>query len=318
MTMDHDTDHRQHEEPSHLQSFETDAGPTVSIVIRTLNEAAHIGRLLATIASQSTQPDETIVVDSGSTDGTVEIAESFGAIVVHIPPNEFTFGRSLNLGCSSAKGDILIALSAHVYPLRPTWLDDLVEPFSDPGVAISYGGQTGDHRSNFAEIRLLRGWFPDEPNPDQKDPFCNNANCAVRREVWETNPYDESLPGLEDLAFAKDALAAGHKISYVPSARIAHVHEERFAQTLNRYRREAMAYKKVFGGTDLNLLRSIGLAATSIGSDAAAAARSKQPGVILRAASFRIAQFAGAYLGNRTQDEEMKTVVRRMYYPSGG
>ena len=206
--------------------------PTISIVIRALNEASHIGRLLASIAAQHTQPDEIILVDSGSIDRTVEIAEQFDCKVLHMPPGDFTFGRSLNWGCAAAKGEILVFVSAHIYPLELDWLCRLVEPFEHDEVGLSYGGQTGDHRSNFAEIQLLRRWFPDQGTLDQKHPFCNNANCAIRRTLWEEHPYDEALPGLEDLAFARDIQAAGHHIAYVPEARIAHVHEEGLRQTL--------------------------------------------------------------------------------------
>ena len=291
--------------------------PTVSIVVRALNEAAHIGRLLASIAAQQVRPDEVILVDSGSTDRTVEIAEQFDCKVVHMPPGEFTFGRALNWGCATAKGDLLVFVSAHVYPLELDWLKRLVEPFENEAVGLAYGGQTGDHRSNFAEIQLLKRWFPDTPTLHQTDPFCNNANCAIRRSLWEEHPYDESLPGLEDLAFARDIQALGHHIAYVPSARIAHVHEEGLRQTLNRYRREAMAYNHIFGGTEITLPKAIGLAATNIGKDSIAAARERRLDQILPAAGFRIAQFSGAYLGYRTAKESTKQVVRRMYYPTG-
>jgi len=67
--------------------------PTTSIVIRTLNEAEHLDALFDSIDLQSQPPDEVVLVDSGSTDHTVAIAESRGASIVHIPPGEFTFGR---------------------------------------------------------------------------------------------------------------------------------------------------------------------------------------------------------------------------------
>jgi len=290
---------------------------TVSIVIRALNEAPHIGRLLASLAAQTVMADEVILVDSGSVDGTAEIAEQFDCKVLHMPPSEFTFGRSLNWGCSSAKGEVLVFVSAHVYPLQPDWLAKLIEPFEHEQIGLSYGGQTGDHRSNFAEIQLLKRWFPDTGTLQQEDPFCNNANCAIRRTLWETNPYDESLPGLEDLAFARQIQALGHHVAYVPDARIAHVHEEGIRQTLNRYRREAMAYNHIFGGTSITLPKAIQLAITNIGTDTTAAVRQREIAQILPAAAFRVAQFSGAYLGQRIAKESTNQVVRRMYYPRG-
>ena len=81
-----------------------------SIVIRSYNEAEHIGRLLLGIGQQTMPPDEVIVVDSGSTDGTPDIARSHGAQVVEIDKREFSFGRALNIGFSRAGGDIVISV----------------------------------------------------------------------------------------------------------------------------------------------------------------------------------------------------------------
>jgi rhamnosyltransferase len=294
------------------------ASPTTSIVIRALNEAEHLDALFDSIERQTQQPDEVVLVDSGSTDRTVAIAESRGAQIVHIPPGDFTFGRALNWGCEAAKGDVLIFVSAHVYALDDTWLVELVGPFSDGLVGLSYGGQTGDHRSNFAEIQLLKRWFPDDGGTtDQKNPFCNNANCAVRRSLWESTPYDESLSGLEDMAFSRNIRADGHRIAYVPSARIAHVHEEVARQTFNRYRREAIAYRNIFGAQKMSMSSATGLALASITSDVRAALRARRFGAIPSAASFRVAQFAGAWAGHRDDPSESKQIVRRMYYPRG-
>ena len=287
-----------------------------SLVVRALNEAEHLPRLFDSLAKQTVTPDEVILVDSGSTDRSVGIAETNGASVVHIPPGDFTFGGSLNAGCERAKGDILIFASAHTYPQDDHWIERLLHPFENDQVAISYGGQDGDEDSNFSEVQLMKDWFPEESNPDQREPFCNNANCAVRRTVWEQHPYDEALTGLEDIAFGRQALAAGHKIAYVADARIVHIHREEFGQTLNRYRREAIAYAEIFGPANLGVRRSAGLFAHNLASDLRTARRE---GVLMRqvghATRFRAAQFAGAYAGHKSHTGDGADVVRRMYYP---
>ena len=159
-----------------------------SIVIRALNEAEHLPELFTGIGKQTLQPDQIVLVDSGSTDDTVPIAEAHGADIVHIEPAEFSFGRSLNRGCAASTGDLLVFVSAHVYPLDDHWLEHLVEPFDSDEVVLSYGRQTGDERSKFSELQLMRQWYPDTSDPDQSTPFCNNANCAVRRSEWEAVP----------------------------------------------------------------------------------------------------------------------------------
>ena len=88
--------------------------PKVSIVIRCYNEEQHIGRLLSGLIQQTVEELEIIVVDSGSTDSTVAIASCYPIKLVSIKPEDFSFGRSLNLGCQAATGEFIVIASAHV------------------------------------------------------------------------------------------------------------------------------------------------------------------------------------------------------------
>ncbi len=133
-----------------------------SIVIRAYNEADHLGRLFEGIQSQTLRDHEVILVDSGSLDATVHIAEQNGARIVQIAPEEFSFGRSLNRGVAAARGEYVVIVSAHVHPVYPDWLECLVRPFEDPDVALVYGKQRGNAGSRFSEHQILRQWFPDE------------------------------------------------------------------------------------------------------------------------------------------------------------
>ena len=177
--------------------------PKASIVIRCFNEEQHIGRLLSGIAQQTLKDIEIILVDSGSTDDTVAIATRFPVRVLSIPPEEFSFGRSLNIGCQEAKGDFIVITSAHTYPVYDDWLEQLLKPFSDTRVGLVYGKQRGFENTKYSEHQIFAHWFPEQSNPNQNHPFCNNANSAIRRELWEQLPYNEELTGLEDLDWAK-------------------------------------------------------------------------------------------------------------------
>ncbi len=273
-------------------------------------------RLFDGIDAQVMSPDEVILVDSGSTDDTVRIAETRGAEIVHVPPGEFTFGHALNLGCAHAKGDIFVFVSAHTYPCDAYWLQRLIEPFGDPNVGLCYGGQTGGSSTAFSEQQVFEHWFPDLVELDQRDPFCNNANCAVRAEQWEAHPYDEALPGLEDIAWAKELLTRGGRIAYVGNARVHHIHDEHFRQVLNRYRREAMAYVRIFGSGEMSLAKSVELLVRNLRNDLSTARAQRRllrhaPGIL----KFRTAQFVGAYRGHHEPSGASADVVRRMYYP---
>ena len=89
-----------------------------SVIIRTLNEAQFLGDCLEAIEAQTISGDsvEVVVVDSGSTDETLVIAEQHRCRIVTIQKSEFTFGRALNIGCEAASGDYLVFLSDIVFP----------------------------------------------------------------------------------------------------------------------------------------------------------------------------------------------------------
>ncbi len=289
-----------------------------SLVVRAFNEESHIGRLLEGVRHQTVRDVEVILVDSGSTDATAAIAAQYGATVVQIPPAEFTFGRSLNLGLSVTTSDLVAIASAHVYPVYPDWLERLLEPFEDPKVALTYGKQRGNESSKFSEQQIFIRWYPQESATRQKYPFCNNANAALRRPVWKAHPYDETLTGLEDLAWAKDVQGAGYVISYVTEAEVVHVHNETPRNVLNRYRREAMAFKCIYPEAHFSLYDFFRMTLANITSDLWHAARSQE---FWRNATsifwFRIAQFWGTYQGYRRSLEWNWSLRQMFYYPHG-
>jgi glycosyltransferase involved in cell wall biosynthesis len=286
-----------------------------SIVIRAYNEDKHIGRLLEGIRHQTLKDVEVILVDSGSTDSTVEIAESYGAQIVHIPSHEFTFGRSLNFGIQAASGDFIVIASAHVYPVYPDWLASLLYPFEDEKIALTYGKQRGPESAKFSEHQIFHQWFPDIGRLHQATAFCNNANAAIRKSLWKKNPYDETLTGLEDLAWAKWAKDQGHEIAYIPEAEIIHVHNETPRGVYNRYRREAMAFKKIYPESHFSVYDFLRLTVANISSDLWHAARQhvlwKHLGSILW---FRLMQFHGTRMGHRETSLVTPQLRETFYY----
>ena len=289
-----------------------------SIIIRAYNEEKHIRRLLEGIRHQTLKDVETILVDSGSTDSTVEIAESYGAHVVRIPPEEFTFGRSLNYGIREAASELIVIASAHVYPVYPDWLAALLHPLLDAQVALSYGKQRAPVSAKFSEKQIFHQWYPEQGKLHQETAFCNNANAAIRRSLWERNPYDETLTGLEDLAWAKWAREQGYEISYVAEAEIVHTHEETPRGVFNRYRREAMAYKRIFPESHFSIYDFVRLASANISSDIWHASHEKVLWKSLFSILwFRLMQFHGTRLGHRETSLVTPQLRETFYYARG-
>ncbi|HBA91229.1 MAG TPA: family 2 glycosyl transferase [Anaerolineaceae bacterium] len=291
--------------------------PVCSIVIRAYNEEKHIARLLTGILEQTVKDVQIILVDSGSQDDTVAIASRFPVDIVHIQPQDFTFGKSLNLGIAAAKAERVILASAHVYPVYPDWLEKLLEPFADPQIGLSYGKQRGGETSKYSENQVFRSWFPDQSTPRQTHPFCNNANAAIRRNLWQQHPYDELLTGLEDLAWARWLLTQGQLLAYAAEAEIIHVHNETWRGIYNRYRRESMAFKQIYPHETFHFTDFIRLWVSNVWNDWRAASGEHVLGKewtnIVR---FRAMQFWGTYQGYRRSGPLTWKLKQTFYYPA--
>jgi glycosyltransferase involved in cell wall biosynthesis len=115
------------------------SSPVASIMVRCYNERDHIGKLLHGIFKQTHEDFEVILVDPGSTDGTLEAAQQYPIEdVLHISPEKFSFRRALNYGCEAAPGEYCIFIDAHCYPKRVDWLERLLEKCEDGDVAMVY------------------------------------------------------------------------------------------------------------------------------------------------------------------------------------
>jgi 2-desacetyl-2-hydroxyethyl bacteriochlorophyllide A dehydrogenase len=216
--------------------------PELSVIIRTFNEEKFLPALLDALHKQAAQDFETIVVDSGSLDGTREIAAKKADRLLRIQSHDFTFGHSLNVGIRDARGRFIVIVSAHTLPVDDQWLAGLVDPLRADQTAMVYGRQLGGESSKFGEIRDMRRTFGSKQIVLQPPRFfANNANSAIRKDLWEKHPFDESLPGLEDIEWAKYWMERGYQVIYEPRAALYHIHEESWRQVRRRYYREAIA-----------------------------------------------------------------------------
>jgi 2-desacetyl-2-hydroxyethyl bacteriochlorophyllide A dehydrogenase len=221
--------------------------PETTVLIRAFNEERWLPEVFAALHKQRYRDFEVLLVDSGSVDSTRDIAAANGARIHRLRSEDFTFGHSLNVGVTQARGSLIAILSAHAIPADENWLGQLLEPLRDPDVAMVYGGQRGHRISKFSEFLDFERMFPETPHEVSVDePFANNANSAVKRKFWESHAFDEGLPGLEDIEWAKYWLKHGKKrVVYEPRACIIHVHTESWAQVRRRYHREGMAARWV-------------------------------------------------------------------------
>ncbi len=228
--------------------------PETSVVIRAFNEERWLPEVFRALKTQRYRDFEVLLVDSGSVDRTRDIAAENGARIVRLLTEDFTFGYALNVGLSESRGSLIAILSAHAIPSGEDWLEELVAPLREPDVAMVYGGQRGHAISKFSEVQDFTRIFPAQEHAvEAGDPFANNANSAVRRDLWELHAFDEGLPGLEDIEWAKHWSHREYRIVYVPGASVIHVHSETWPQVRRRYYREAVAARWV----GIRLLRHV-------------------------------------------------------------
>ncbi len=218
----------------------------ISIVIPVKNGERDLARCLEAIARQQLDEDvETIVVDSGSTDGSVEVARRHGAVVREIPAAEFTHGASRNLGAGLARGDLLVFISQDAYPVAEDWLARLSAPLrAEQGVAGVYGRQLPHEGARPPERYFLEFLYGPEPREQRvasaaeltmDTTLFSNVNAAIRRELWERFPFPEDLVMSEDQDWSRRVLLEGFTIVYEPAAAVRHSHNYTLLAALRRF-----------------------------------------------------------------------------------
>jgi rhamnosyltransferase len=202
---------------------------TIGVVIRTLDESELIGRCLETLERQRGPfALDILVVDSGSTDGTLEIARSHGARIFELPPGEFDYSKALNVGIERVSGELVLILSAHAIPTDDEWVARMVAPFADPQVAGVASRQLPWPDAPWHEIQRLERSFRDASAVFTRENaegivFSNAASC-LRRSVWRTEPF--TLPAAEDLEWARRVVAGGWTVVYESRTAVYHSHAE--------------------------------------------------------------------------------------------
>jgi rhamnosyltransferase len=217
----------------------------ISILIPTKNGAEDLDACLAAIYSQEgTRPFEVIVIDSGSTDATLEIARGYPVRIEQIPPEAFHHARTRNYAAGLAGGKFLVFLSQDAIPASETWLNGMISNFVDPAVGAVYGRQLPRHDSTPERQETLEAVYGGErvvkdPSRGQECSFryyhFSSVNSAIRQEVWQATRFPDDLKVYEDLGIAKRILDAGWKIVYEPRAAVYHSHSHTTCGLFKRY-----------------------------------------------------------------------------------
>ncbi|MEJ2647430.1 MAG: glycosyltransferase family 2 protein [Sedimentisphaerales bacterium] len=218
----------------------------LSIIIPTCNASKHLPSLLSSLQSQTIQGYELIVIDSSSTDNTVEIADSCNARVIQIAKDQFDHGGTRTLAAKQAMGQILIYLSQDVLFSDNKGLENITKPFeTDENIAAVFGRQMPDKNASvFAEhLRLFNypehsyvSKLSDRKKHGLRSIFFSNSFAAYRKSALEQiGFFKERLIFGEDTYAAAKLLLGKKKIAYVSSAKVFHSHNYTICQDFRRY-----------------------------------------------------------------------------------
>lgn len=229
----------------------------LSIIILTKNAGDNFRLLLDRIFSQESDYQyEVLLIDSGSSDSTLDIAQEFPLKITRIRPDEFHHGRTRNLGARLSSGDILVYITQDALPLGSDWLQRLVDNFKEPDVAVVCGRQIAWETSKPPERFFYAYNFPDHrievtlgaPDYYHDNIFISNVNSAIRKDIWQQFQFSEKVIAAEDKEFAKRLLFAGWSIMYEPGAAVYHAHDLSLWSALHRATRFGIALSQGAGG----------------------------------------------------------------------
>ena len=207
----------------------------ISVVIPVRDGGDDLERCLAGIAAQQVDEEvEIVVVDSGSSDGSVTVAKAAGAVVTEIDPAEFGHGRTRNLGVQLARGDLCVFTSQDAVADDERWLASLsAAARSGPEVAGAYGRQLPHHDARPPEQFFLDFMYGPEPRVQSlrageeltfETTLFSNVNAAIPRWALERFPFRDDLTMSEDQEWSRRALRAGFSLVYEADAAVRHSH----------------------------------------------------------------------------------------------
>jgi rhamnosyltransferase len=300
----------------------------ISVVIPVKDGGSDLRRCLDAIGRQRTDEEvETLVVDSGSTDGSRELARSQGARVLEVEPSGFLHGATRNLAAQQARGEVLVFTTQDAYAVDEHWLERLCAPLrADDEVAGVYGRQIPHADASPPERFFLDFLYGAEPRVQvaadaselsMRTTLFSNVNSAIKRSVWEQFPFADDLFFAEDQDWSRRVLLAGYAIRYVPEAAVRHSHEYTLTAAFKRFFDTGASAERGFlagGSASAGVLRREALRYAR--EEVAWLARTGQRRWIPYAAVYELGKFAGVQLGARHRRLPLWLKQRCSFFPA--
>jgi rhamnosyltransferase len=224
----------------------------VSIVLPTRNGGARLRSTLDAIRQQRfAGPVEIVGVDSGSSDGTLDLLHERADTVLRVDSREFNHGATRNLGIERARGDLVVMLVQDAVPVGDGWLEALVAPLQqDVRLAGAFARQVAAPGASAITRHYLSRWLAagleprtvfaslealERSSPAERFDRCifDSVCSCIRRKVWQAIPFRAAAIA-EDVAWGRDVLVAGYGLAYAPAAVVEHSHDRSAGYELKR------------------------------------------------------------------------------------
>lgn len=224
--------------------------PAISVVIPVKNGKPTIQKCLeGWLGQEVSESLEIIVIDSGSTDGSVGLAKEYPVKLIQIPSDQFNHGDTRNLGAVEASGDLVFFTVQDAWTTDNELLERMAEHFNDPEVMGVCGQQIVPHDVDKNPVAWFRSYSEPVPRkyqysaseyqdlPPKQKAFVGGWDDVVamyRRAYLLEHPFEHTNFS-EDLKWANHTLTDGKALIFDYRNRVNHYHHEDFSY---RYRRQ--------------------------------------------------------------------------------
>jgi rhamnosyltransferase len=299
----------------------------ISVIIPVKDGGDDLRRCLDGVARQRTdEAVETLIVDSGSSDGSVELAQSKGARVLEVRASGFRHGATRNFAAAQARGDVLVFTTQDAHAADEHWLERLCAPLrTDEDVAGVYGRQIPNVDAPPPERFFLEFLYGPSPRVqrarDATDlslltTLFSNVNSAIRHSFWERFPFADDMFFAEDQDWSRRVLLAGYAIRYEPDAAVRHSHAYTLTTAFKRFFDTGASAERGFlaGPTSSAVLR--GEALRYAREELAWLAQTGRRRWIPYTVAYELAKFAAVQLGARHRRLPLWLKQRCSFFPA--
>ena len=209
--------------------------PDISIIMRSYNEGWALQGTLEALRAQSFTDWELIVIDSGSTDGSVELIRAFQPRhFVQIQPAEYNPSRVMNHGMKLARAERCLFLNADATPQGTEWIPPLADALRDPQTAAVFSRQIPRPDCGAVYACDYDRCFGDRRESARWSHFFSMVSSGIRKDIWALRGFREDLQYAEDDEYTRWCRDQGYAVAYCPDSVVMHSHNYTLKQAYRR------------------------------------------------------------------------------------